>query len=302
MDVRHIDLNLLMVLNALLVNHSVTKAAHTLGMSQPAVSAALAKLREHFDDPLFVRTGKGMKPTPRALRLAEPLHKALGIIDVEVLRKPDFDPTTSNRVFTINTPDIGEMVFLPRLLGHLATWAPGVSLRSVALTPSSAEAAMEAGDVDLSVGYFPDLAKSSHYQQLLFRHSFVCIVRNNHPAVTGEALSLEQFLSLPHAVVQASGRSQELFEREMVRRRFKRRVLLRTPHFMSLPMIVAETDLIATVPRAVGESFSKLAQIKAVELPFSVSTYELRQYWHQRFHKDAGNQWLRGVVHQLFKA
>ncbi|WP_397474888.1 LysR family transcriptional regulator [Pusillimonas sp.] len=302
MDVRHVDLNLLTVLEAMLEHQSVTRVANALGMSQPAVSAALAKLREQFNDPLFVRTGNGMKPTPRAMRLASPLQRALGIIDAEVLREPEFNPGASSRTFTVNTPDIGEMVFLPRLLGYLALHAPGVSLRSVALTPAEAEAAMEAGDVDLSVGYFPDLAKGSHFQQRLFRHSFVCMVRANHPVVSGQELSLEQFLALAHAVVQASGRSQELFEREMARHRLKRRVVLRTPHFMSLPMIIAETDLIATVPRAVGLSFSKLANIKTVDLPFSVPAYELRQYWHRLYHKDAGNQWLRGVVHELFKA
>lgn len=302
MEVRHGDLNLLLVLDALLIHQSVTRVANVLDMSQPAVSAALGKLRERFNDPLFVRTGSGMKPTPRALRLAQPLQKALAIIDTEVLREPGFDPATSSRVFTINTPDIGEMVFLPRLLGYLTRHAPGVSLKSVALTPSDAEAAMEAGDVDLSVGYFPDLAKGSHFQQRLFRHSFVCIVRAGHPSVSADTLSIEQFLALPHAVVQASGRSQELFEREMARRRLKRRVVLRTPHFMSLPMIIAETDLIATVPRAVGQSFSKLTHIQLVNLPFPVSGYELRQYWHRLYNKDAGNQWLRGVIHELFKA
>src|SRR5690606_37911293 len=148
MEIRHIDLNLLRVLDAMLTHHSVTRDAHALGMSQPAVSAALARLREQLDDPLFVRTGNGMKPTPRALRLGTPLRKALGIIGSEVLREPRFDPLESSRVFTVNTPDIGEMVFLPRLLGHLALHAPGVSLRSVALAPAQAEDAMEAGDVD----------------------------------------------------------------------------------------------------------------------------------------------------------
>src|SRR5690606_8227097 len=111
----------------------------------------------------------------------------------------------------------------------------------------------------------------------------------------GSALSLSQFLGMRHAVVQANGRSQELFEREMARRRLKRRVALRTPHFMSLPMIIAETDLIATVPKAVGLSFSKLTNIKVVELPFDVASYDLKQYWHRRYHNDAGNQWLRGA-------
>jgi len=302
MEIRRIDLNLLLVLEALLTHQSVTRAAHVLGMSQPAVSAALARLREQFGDPLFVRTGSGMKPTPRALRLAAPLRKALGILGSDVLREPEFAPLASSRVFTINTPDIGEMVFLPRLLAHLAVHAPGVALRSVAVSASDAEGALESGEVDLSVGYFPDLSKDTHYRQRLFRHSFVCIVRADHPAVQGDALSMEQFLAMPHAVVQAGGRSQEPFELEMARRHLKRRVMLRTSHFMSLPMIIAQSDLLATVPRAVGESFSRLSNIRVVGLPFEVPAYDLRQYWHKRFHEDPGNRWLRGVVHELFRA
>ena len=302
MNLSRVDLNLLVAFEAMLEHQNVTRAGQAVGLSQPAMSAALTKLRALLNDPLFVRTGAGMTPTPHALRLAPAIARALRIVRSEVLHDWKFDPGTSQRTITLSTTDIGDMVFLPKLMRHLNKEAPGIMLKTVTLSPSETEEAMEAGDVDLSIGYFPDLLKAGYYQQRLFDHSFVCIVRAGHPQVADGKLSLEQFLTMSHAVVHAQGRSQEIFERELLKLGITRQMGLHTRHFMSLPMVIAESDLIATVPKVVGATFSKLANIQVLELPFQVPSYDLKQYWHRRFHRDAGNIWMRGVIWELFHA
>jgi DNA-binding transcriptional LysR family regulator len=302
MDISRVDLNLLVVFEAMLEHQNVTRAGQAIGLSQPAMSAAVTKLRSLLNDPLFVRTGAGMTPTPHALRLAPAVARMLRIVRAEILQEWRFDPATSQRTVTLNTSDIGDMVFLPKLIRRLNTVAPGIMLKTVTLSPGETEAAMESGEVDLSVGYFPDLTKAGFYQQRLFGHSFVCIVRAGHPQVVDGKLSLEQFLTMSHAVVHAQGRSQEIFERELLKLGITRQMGLHTRHFMSLPMVIAESDLIATVPKVVGTTFSKLTDIQILELPFKVPSYDLKQYWHRRFHRDAANVWIRGVVWELFHA
>ena len=181
MDIRKVDLNLLVVFDMLLRLQSVTRTAEALGMSQPAMSLALNKLRTAFSDPLFVRNSRGLSPTPRAEQLVIPMRHVLDQIKNDVLRQPSFDPATTDRTFTFNMADVGELVFLPRLHAHLRAAAPGANIRTVSTPPAQLEEAMESGEVDLAVGYFPGLKGAAMYQQRLFSHSFVCIVRKDHP-------------------------------------------------------------------------------------------------------------------------
>lgn len=294
-----LDLNLLPVVVALVEEGSGSAAARRLGMSQPAVSAALSRLREAFGDPLFVRTSHGMEPTPRTLALIGPIRAALGIVDNELTQGLDFDPSVSSKSITLALSDIGEMVFLPRILERLSVEAPGMSLRSVTLPPPQIERGLELGEIDLAVGYFPDLKGNNFFQQRLFSHGFVCLLRAGHP-FRGNRLTPKQFLELGHAVVRAEGRSQEVFERFLQRQGIRRRVVLNTPHFMSIPLIIAKSDLVATVPLAVGTSFAQTSQIRLVRPPFSIPSFDLRQHWHRRFNNDAKSRWLRGLVHSLF--
>jgi DNA-binding transcriptional LysR family regulator len=299
MDIGRLDLNLLRVMDAMLQTRKVTEAAVRLSLSQPALSFALGKLRKFFDDPLFVRTARGMQPTPLALQMAGPVHEILELVRAEVLQRSTFDPGTTERKFTLSLSDAGEMVFLPRLLRSLRQSAPGANVSSVQLPPTELEQAMEAGEVDLAVGYFPDLTKEGFYQQRLFAQPFVCIMRADHPTI-GNKLSLKQFLSASHAVVRPEGRSQEIFERTLDAHGVKRRIALSIPHFMSVPFIIMESDLIVTVPLAVGRSFAKMTNLKMFPLPISMRDVDLKQHWHARFHRDPVNRWLRGLIHTVF--
>ena len=295
---RRLDLNALAVLDAMLRHQTVTRAGTALGLSQPAMSAALAKLRAQFGDPLFVRTGRGMRPTPRALQLAEPVHRVLRAVHEEILSPAAFDPAASERTFTIITPDIGEVAFLPRLIGHVAKHAPGVTLRTVAMQPAATEEALESGAADLALGYFPDLARRGFFQQRLFRNSFACILRAGHP-LAGRRIALEDFLAASHALVRPAGRTH-LFESHLDKRGIRLDVRVHVSHFTSLLTIIAESDLIATVPLDIARTFARLADVRVTEPPVKPPAFDLKQHWHRRYHKDPASIWLRHAVRELF--
>ncbi|HYA46690.1 MAG TPA: LysR family transcriptional regulator [Burkholderiales bacterium] len=296
-----LDLNLLPIAVALYEERHVSRTATRLGMSQPAVSAALARLRKAFDDPLFIRTARGMEPTPRAQALIAPARDVLSRVERDVLSGLAFDPATANVTFTLALSDVGEMVFLPRILERLRSLAPLASLRSVTPPPSGLREGLETGEIDVAVGYFPDLEKSNFFQQRLFTHHFCCLLRVDHP-VASKRLSLKQYLGLKHVVVHAAGRSQEIFERFLIRNKIHRNVVLITPHFMSLPAIIGKSDFVATVPHAMGMYFSGAwTNIRAALPPFpDAPRIVLKQHWHRKAHHDPRNQWLRKLVSELF--
>ena len=293
------DLNLLAVAIALYDCGSVTRAAEWLSMSQSSVSMALSRLRTAVGDPLFVRGPTGMTPTPRAIRLVASARPLLTQVQAG-LREEDFEPEATRTTFTFAMSDIGEMVFLPPLLARVQRLAPNASLRTVALKPRELEHALEQGEVDLAIGYFPDLHGKTFMQQRLFSHHFCCLVSADHP-VLARSLTRETFLELEHAVVYPEGRSQEIFERFLARHRISRKVVLVTPHFMSLPMIIARSRLVATVPHAIGVFFTRWSVgIRVVPPPFKVPPIVLKQHWHQRFRDDRRHRWLRAQVADLF--
>jgi DNA-binding transcriptional LysR family regulator len=298
-DIRKVDLNLLVVFDVLLRLQSVTRTAEELGMSQPAMSLALNKLRSAFSDPLFVRGSRGLSPTPRAERLAVPVRHVLDQIKNDVLRQPSFEPATTDRTFTFNMADVGELVFLPRLYAYVRTVAPGANIRTVSTPPAQLAEAMRSGEVDLAVGYFPHLQGAAMYQQRLFSHSFVCILRKDHP-LSAEQITKKQFLEAEHAVVQQEGKSHELFEEALAAQGLERRIVLSIPHFLAIPLVIAETDLIVTVPYAIGMSFARMANLRTLRPPIQVRPAEVKQHWHARFHHDEVNRWIRGVVAELF--
>ncbi|MBY5851572.1 LysR family transcriptional regulator [Rhizobium ruizarguesonis] len=299
MDFRRLDMNLILVFGVLYAQRSVTVAARELGMSQPTISAALNKMRIFFKDELFVRRAGSMQPTPFADSIADPVSRILETIRNELLQEKSFDPATTDRVFSVSMSDIGELVWLPTLLRVLRDEAPNASIRCVSLRPTELKDAMANGSLDLAVGYFPDLSEASFFQQKLFDHPFACIVRRDHPRI-GDAISAEQFLEAEHAIVAAEGRSQEIFEKRMLDLGLKRRVLLRSPHYMSLPVQIAHSDMVSVVPRAVAQLAVQTANVKALEPPFEIPAIELKQFWHRRVNSDLAIIWFRGQVARHF--
>lgn len=300
MDIKDVDLNLLVAFAAMTEHRSVTRAAEAVGLSQPAMSAAVARLRLLFDDPLFVKTAAGMQPTPRAQDLAEPVRRVIEAIKVEILPASAFDPLTATKRFAIVTPDIAEVHFLPQILAHFAEAAPHCSLQTLSMSRYAAADALASGAAELAIGYLPDLQKAGFFLQKLFRNDYVCIVRAEHPSVK-ERLTLKAYLAASHAVVSPDGR-EHLLEQALQERGVERRVTVGLSHFMSLLPIIESSDLIATVPRDLANICVRHGAIRIVEPPFKSPVVEVHQFWHRRFHKDAANMWLRGLVHKLFHA
>ena len=295
-----LDLALLNVIVTLLETGSVTQGALKLGVSQPTVSAALGKLRAYFDDPLFIRSTSGMSPTPRGAEVASAAREILRQIDEKLQPEVKFEPSLRHRPFTFAMSDVGEIVFLPRIVKAIAAASPETPVRSISMRPTHLAQALEDGDVDLAVGYFPDLKKGDFFQQRLFMHHFVCLVRSDHP-IQGSTLTIGDFLGLQHVVVQSEGRSQEILESYLEAHGLERRVAVYTPHFLSIRRLIAQSDMVATVPHALGIEYGNaLYGLKSMELPFPSPRIELRQHWHRRVHKDARNLWLRKVVSKLF--
>lgn len=302
MTMSDLDLNLLRVLTAIDDKRSVSGAANKLRRSQPSVSAALGKLRAFFGDPLFVRTGNRMQPTPRAVEVMGAVREVLARIGTDIVASPSFDPATSHQPIVLALSDAGEVVFLPSIIGRLRQLAPRASLRSVSLPAADVAAGLENGSIDLALGYFPDLRQHNFFQQAMFSDTFTCLIRADH-AVKSARLTHKQFLQLEHAVVRAESRTEEVIERFLVRQRIRRHVVLTTPHFASVPAIVERSDLLVTVPEPLARYFTAAsARVRIVRPPFEPPRIDLKQSWHRKFHHDARNRWLRNFVRELFQA
>lgn len=299
MELASIDLHLLVALDALHQCHSVTRAAEAVGVSQSTMSYTLARLREAFSDPLFVRIGDAMQPTPLALQLAVPVRRMLGILRNDVLRRLPFSPATSERTFTINMSDIAELVFLPIMLRRFTKVAPFVNIRSVNLDADALHKALDNGEVDLAMGYYPDLRPAHVYQQKLSAQSFVCMVRKGHPRVQRQ-ITLAQFVQESHALVRNAGRTQEMFEGVLAQQGVRRRVVLDIGHFTSVPFVIAQSDLVVTVPAVVGEIYSTLGSLALIPPPIPTPSFDVMQHWHELLHHDPGHQWLRSEIARLF--
>jgi DNA-binding transcriptional LysR family regulator len=297
-----LDLNFLHVLVALEDQRSVSGAALKLGRSQPAVSAALSKLRQFFDDPLFLRTGHTMEPTPRAAAVVRSARSLLERVQTEIVALPQFDPAASDRTIRLALSDVGEVVFLPAILQALREAAPRAAVQSVSVPAAEVANELERGGIDLAIGYFPDLTKSNYFQQALFMDGFASLVRADHP-IAAAKLTLAQFLQLEHAVVRAESRTEEVIEKFLARRKIQRRIVLTTPHFASAPIIVAQSDLIVTVPEPLARYFTRGSRdLRIVKLPFRLPRIELKQFWHRKYHHDGRNRWLRTLIYQQFQS
>jgi len=300
MDISQVDLNLLKVFDALYKKQHVTQAGVSIGLSQPAMSYALARLRETFEDPLFVRTGRGMEPTPRAQALGDPVARLIDLVQREILPAPEFHPEDSSRMFVICMSDIGEVVFLPRLQRYLDKVAPRVRIKTESLGVSELEQGIANGDVDLAIGYFPNMNSGALKRRALHQHSYICIARKDHPEI-GDSLSLDQYQAAEHIMIRSEGREQELLERSHERLGIHINVRFSVPHFIGAPFVVSTSNMIAAMPHAIARRFAEFTDIKILPLPFPAPKYDLYMHWHPRFHHEQANRWIRAVISELVK-
>jgi DNA-binding transcriptional LysR family regulator len=297
LDLKDLDLNLLLVFNQLLVERRVSRVAESMGVSQPAVSNSLARLRKLLGDELFLRTTKGMEPTPFAVQLAEPVAYALGMLHSAVNQRSTFDPAKSDRAFTIGMTDIGEIYFLPTLMDALARSAPGVSVSTVRNTGINLKDEMESGHVDLAIGLLPQL-KAGFFQRRLFRQRYVCMFRKGH-RLDKRRITLDEFSNADHVVVVSAGTGHGKVDELLERGGVQRRVRLTVPHFVAVGHILHTTDMIATVPERFAQKVAGPFDLAYVAHPVALPEIAINIFWHAKYHKDPANQWLRGLVFQL---
>ncbi|WP_233810035.1 LysR family transcriptional regulator [Paraburkholderia sp. HP33-1] len=297
--IRDLDLNLLVVFDALQRERSVTRAAAEVGLSQGAMSHALNRLRAFFEDPLFVKTSSGMAPTAKAELIGGTIGQIMTALQQNVVSQARFDPSTARRSFVLCMTDMGELVFLPPLIKRLRKAAPHCTLRSMQIPLEEIEATLAAGEADLALGSM-HVAPESLFQQQLFLHTFVTMVSVRNKAV-GKTIKKAQFESMPHIVVSLTGRASEAYDRAFDDYGIKRNIYLTTPHFLAVPHLIdAHPELIANVPLELGNVFAKLGTVRIVPPPIPLPPFALRQHWHPRFHDDPANIWLRQIIKETF--
>jgi len=298
-DIHHInlagiDLNLLVVFDALMTEQNVTRAGERIGLSQPATSNALARLRNLMVDELFVRTATGLRPTPRAIALAQQLRPVLQDIQSALLDAPIFDPVTSDRVFAIGMSDYVEFAMLPTLMQRLQAIAPHVSLQIRSGDRQKLLALLDSGDLDLVCGVFPEQILW-HQTQYLFHEDYVCVCRRDHPTVSN-TLSLEDYLAASHLLVSVQEDRVGRVDQMLAEQNLTRHVTLSIPHFLTAPFILAQTDLVATLAKRIALVFSVSQPLKIFPFPLSIPGFSVFMRWHQSSDTSIDCQWLRSVI------
>lgn len=288
-SLRRLDLNLLVTLDALLIEHNVTRAAARLHLSQPAVSVQLARLRDFFGDPLLLPGPRGMRPTSRADELREPLRQALAALGQVVAPSIAFDPAQASQTWRVAAFDYGEFTILLPALAALRQAAPATRLAIVQSAPSQVARKAEHGDIDLAfmIGAEapPDLRRRK-----MFTERYVLAGRAGHPRLKRRP-TLAQFRGLDHAIVSPDGGGfHGVTDTALAERGMTRRVALSVPHFLFLGAVLASTDLVAMVPARLVRGN---AALRVVEPPLDVPGFEMLMLWHERVHRDPAHRWLR---------
>jgi DNA-binding transcriptional LysR family regulator len=295
MAATEVDLNLLRILEALLDEESVTGAARRLGVTQSAVSHALARLREQLGDALLVRTSTGMAPTPRARELREPIRRGLGALREALETR--FDPATATRTFNVAMTDQLGATILPAIWQRLAADAPKIDLR---ITPvvRNVERTLETAAADLVIsGAFATPEAPGLYRQRLFGEDLTCVVRAGHPTAKAE-LTLEQFCALSHVLVAPRG-GRGVVDDALAQHGAARRVAVVVPHFLVAPFVVAHSDLVLTVAASVAKKLSPMLGLKTLTPPIELPRATYWQIWHERTHEDAAHKWLRAAIAEV---
>ncbi|WP_245636151.1 LysR family transcriptional regulator [Curvibacter delicatus] len=291
-------MRLLTIFDEIYKTKSVTRAGQNLDLPQTSVSLALGRLRQQFNDPLFVRTSKGMEPTPHARELVKPLRQALQILQAATRQQVVFDPARSERKFRISMTDFSHLEFLPSLINRVNELAPSVQIEILRITPDTASL-LESGDSDLAVGFMPEL-EAGFFQQNLFQQNFACVVRKAHPRI-GARMTEGLYKRESHVVVTAAGTGQELVEKTLTRRGIQRNIALTLPTLPGLGNLLANTDLVATVPVRVAQTLVRIAQVKLLAPPIAFPSFMIKQHWHERYQHDPANRWLRSQMADLFQ-
>jgi len=288
-DLRNLDIQLLLAFDALMADPHVTRAARVIGVSQPAMSHILARLRDLFGDPLLVRTARGMAPTSRAHELIEPVRSVLRQLQKVLGKQTAFDPSTSAAMFTARMGDVNESLMLPGILKAMEEKAPRISLTVRHLPPPATLKALDSDDIDFAVstGFAPP--KSIRHVDLL-EDEMICIMRRGHPAAK-RPLTLKAFLALKHVRI-----AQSIVDEDFARQHLSRDIVLDIPHWLVAPLVIESTDLVTSVSRRMANLFNARRQLALRPLPFARQHFHWRLYWHRRYDDHPAHKWMREVV------
>ena len=301
MNLASVDLNLLVAFDALMTHRHVTRAGEAVGLSQPAMSNALSRLRGLFDDQLLVRSGSGMDPTPRARQLQDPIRRALQQIETSLGDEDPFAPETAVQIIRLAITEDEAFLLLPRLQSYLAKHAPGISLdvRSTANIPAVRLLADD--ECDVAIGRIPAAAPAAIRREDLLTQKFACMARRGHPAFDGP-LTLEDYIAYPHIQVKPSGRPTSMVDEGLARLGLQRQIAISVSLFMVAPFLIAETDLIANFPERLAAAVAPNLDVVVRELPIDLDAMVTAIGWHQRNDENAAHRWMRGIIREIGQA
>ena len=292
-----IDSRLIQIFHEIYKHKSVSKAADFLGIGQPTLSVGLNKLRDHFKNPLFVRVGNTMQPTDLAKNIYPMTVEMMNRLKVTNHFNLDFDPPTSSYEFKISMTDISHLVLLPKLVSYLRQNAPNIRLSIVPIdihTPSL----MAEGEIDLAIGFLPQL-EAGFYQQTLFRQEYTVIASPSHPRLRSTTLTHEEFCRELHRDILATG-GHYVVEHALQRIGINRNILMKLPGYLGIGAVIKDTDAIAIIPLYLSKFLQARGDIKILTSPYSFPQYSVKQHWHARSHNNPNNQWLRKICFELF--
>ena len=299
MDFHGIDLNLLVAFNALSEERNVTRAASRVGVSQPAMSSALGRLRTLFADPLFQRSAEGLLPTARARELAIPIAEVLRKLETALIARPTFEPTRVSQTFRLGLSDYAAVVLLPQLSHALQEQAPSVMLKVVAFSHrDSAVELLDAGKIDVAIGIPPTQQDSRILSRLLFQDEFVTLLRRDHPAA-GQVLDLPTFLKLKHVLVSPEGDGYGVVDAALAQQGLSRTCALTLPQMFTAPAVVAATEMSTTVMKRVARNAAMADRLLFFPPPLPLPVIPFYLIWHRRNDGSAAQQWLRALIASL---
>jgi len=288
------DLNLLPVLLVMMEERNVTRAAERLGITQPALSNALNRLRETLNDPLFIRERYGMRPTAKAEQLAQVVGSALSSIDKVILGQQDFDPLHATRLFTLAPNSYVEFIMMPAIVARLRISAPNVRLRLTPFGNDVTETGVISGNTDMVLGRIVDPPDNLVVQHLM-NESLACVLRADHP-FAGDSFSAEQYEQLKHVNVLPPGRMRAGLYQALEQRGLRRQVAVSVTHFLAVPEMIAVTDYCATLPRLICQHLSRDPRLKIVPAPVDLGTFPVEMGWHTRYRSDPAHRWFRTLI------
>ena len=295
-SLRTFDLNLLVAFDALMRELNVTRAAEHMFITQSAMSHILHRLRQQLDDPLLVKTPTGMKPTERALAMIGPVRALLSEMEQLIQPPLEFEAGTSQRRFVLAATDYMELLLIPQLSGLIDQIAPGIDIHVIRTESSFPVAQLESGSLDVLLGFELVLNPPAHLNcHLLFSDRMACVVRQNHPLIRN-APSLEEYVTVLHMLISRTGSHMGVIDQKLTELGLERRIKLIVPHFLSAPLIVAETDMVLSLPYRIAEQFKKFAPLEIFPVPIELPAYDLCMIWHPLFDKDPAHLWLRDKI------